>query len=44
MLPDLLETALREWIEQFGKAGAPVALDGKDVRGGSRQISRANGG
>ena len=38
MPPDALETALREWIEQFSEAGAPVALDGKDVRGASRQI------
>ena len=40
MPPDALETALREWIEQFSEAGAPVALDGKDVR----EASMANGG
>ena len=30
--------ALREWVAQYSKPGTPVALDGKDVRGASKQI------
>ena len=38
LAPDTLDHALREWVAQYGKPGTPVALDGKDVRGASKQI------
>ena len=33
-----MDHALREWVAQYSKPGTPVALDGKDVRGASKQI------
>ena len=38
LAPDTLDHALREWVAQYSKPGTPVALDGKDVRGASKQI------
>ena len=35
--PDTLEQALRAWTAQHD-SGAPIAMDGKDIRGASRQI------
>ena len=37
-LPDALDQAIRGWSTQHTTASAGVALDGKDVRGASRQI------
>ena len=36
--PDALDRALREWVAQYSDKGTPVALDGKDVRGASKQL------
>ena len=35
--PDALDNALREWAAHAGDGG-PVAMDGKDVRGASKQL------
>ena len=35
--PDALDRALGAWARQCGDGAAPVALDGKDVRGASRR-------
>ena len=39
--PDALDRALGAWTRQGSDGTAPVALDGKDVRGASRQIDGA---
>ncbi len=36
--PDMLDKALRRWARCVGDGG-PVAMDGKDVRGASRQLA-----
>ena len=39
MAPDTLDQTLREWAAQYCSEGAPVALDGKELRGASKQIA-----
>ena len=39
LAPDTLDQALREWVALYFSQGAPVALDGKDARGASKQIA-----
>ena len=36
--PDMLDRTLSAWVRQRSDGAAPVAMDGKDVRGASRQI------
>ena len=36
--PDMLDRTLSAWVRQCSDGAAPVAMDGKDVRGASRQI------
>ena len=36
--PDMLDRTLGAWVRQRSDGAAPVAMDGKDVRGASRQI------
>ena len=36
--PDMLDRTLSAWMRQRSDGAAPVAMDGKDVRGASRQI------
>ena len=35
--PDTLDNAISQWTAQHGDAHAPVAMDGKDIRGASKQ-------
>ena len=35
--PETLDNAIGTWADQHGSAHAPVAMDGKDLRGASRQ-------
>ena len=37
--PDALDRALGAWTRQCGDGAAPVAMDGKDVRGASKQCA-----
>ena len=37
--PDALDRALGAWTRQLGDGAAPVALDGKDVRGASKRTA-----
>ncbi len=37
--PETLDNAIRQWTGQHGTAHAPVAMDGKDLRGASKQTN-----
>ena len=38
--PETLDNAIGQWTGQHGTARAPVAMDGKDVRGASKQTEK----
>ena len=38
--PETLDNAIGQWTAQHGTARAPVAMDGKDVRGASKQTEK----